>query len=71
MMNQDAEREIERMMDTEFIPGVMGPHEIRQAMAAIVRWTYADAAKVCEGCSEVIGEHRTGYIIRAIEARAK
>ena len=71
-MNEDAEREIERIMDMVFsCLRVAGPHEVRRSMDAIARWVYADAAKACRECNEVIGEHRTGYIIRAIEARAK
>ena len=65
-MNQDAEREIERLL------GRRGTGEIRaEAMRELLHWAYADAAKVCGECREVIGEHRTGYIVRAIEDRAK
>lgn len=70
-MNQDAEREIKRICR---IPSDIDGYPIpvvSDVMRAAMRWAYVDAAKVCKECSDVIGEHRTGYIIRAIEARAK
>ena len=82
-MNQDAEREIERLIDGFDLCG--GPHEARQALAAAMRWTYADVAKLCDmSMSDILlkagemdaGERRAVRALQAalkagIEARAK
>lgn len=82
-MNEDAEREIERLMDEH--PAFGGPHEVRQALAATMRWAYADVAKLCDASiSDILlkvgemnaGERRVMKALQAalkaaIEARAK
>lgn len=85
-MNEDAEREIERITDDVFsCLRVAGPHEVRQALAATMRWAYADVAKLCvASISDILlkvgemnaGERRVMKALQAalkaaIEARAK